>query len=531
MSALGDYVHLYFSNYYENKQSPYGYSDTMIKDINEDALYANWWNQRVMSLQPSNEKDFKSALEELNKRLKQGISTTAKSESTSLGKTQINDNRNEIEQRVMDEIYRYMAQTLADLNEDSQYLEKLIKKTSGKSTGRFLNQETGKGETQAYSVINGTIHSQWYPYLKEVQKRGNELDITTYRKNLIEEAKKAQQSFKEKYQKILSNCGKISNNINIKEILDCIKEYDSQFPEEIKQEIQKRINNNLPLPTPDEIIQILVDLRDIKTYFQFQGDFGEKVVLSCDDAIQELIDTQQKDVQKVVLETIRKGQSGNEKSPIYIEKASFVNNTIINAWNRKGNGSTEKYWQIAPGQGTKNKKDITITINGFQLPISVKAYSSLPNQSLQKVHLQDVNLLVTLAFMNNQISNLENFGNHWLNLHCATAIFNIGERLDEILSAEMLLEAFSIGNPFKKNQHNATVLTVLDITKGTIKIYNIIDILKDFMQGKQILTIDLIKTIKNLQIKNEYADTIETRLANILNAVHSQKINLSLKIT
>jgi hypothetical protein len=91
--------------------------------------------------------------------------------------------------------------------------------------------------------------------------------------------------------------------------------------------------------------------------------------------------------------------------------------------------------------------------------------------------LQDVDLYPTLIFLNSQIAGLENFGNHWLNMHSAYKIAGSirtyddpgKENLDEILKKEVAYEALCSGNPFKTGVDSANVF--VHINRATGKVY------------------------------------------------------------
>jgi hypothetical protein len=96
----------------------------------------------------------------------------------------------------------------------------------------------------------------------------------------------------------------------------------------------------------------------------------------------------------------------------------------------------------------------------------------MPNYS---PHLQDVGLLSTLVYLNNY---LEDFGNHWLNLHAIHVDMNFARPdADEIVQKEIAFEALVSGNPLKTNMQNANAFIYINRATGTVFVKSVSDLL------------------------------------------------------
>lgn len=537
MSALGDYVHLNSKNYIGNGKAPEGYTDISFKDdVINNYTYKNWRKERLNAISnPNNEKELQKVLRILNRRLEQ-----RRAQITANQGEKLKSGRDIIQDNIMKSLYDYMAilierliKTHAKGTKKKENLYKILQMTGGQGF-------RGKDGTNYKNLLKGTVHAQWYYGVDLEQLKSGE---KSYLQMLLNKAEKKQIEFTENINNILKN-----NDNLYEEILGAIEAYDGAYPKEIRNEIQRRLKEqkDKDMLTSQSIIQILADLDDVKTIDQFQGDFGEKLLLTCDDSIEEIVKKSAEEEFEQKMQTLfHNQQKGNVKTNAFIETNLFFNgfspskkdkkDKPKNFWNIGKIGDKDVY-NITTSAGTKDKVDIEVSINGLRLPLSVKTYTSDINTELRSVGLQDVDLLVTLVFLNSQIQNLENFGNHWLNMHTLQAnqeikktkkMNEINERMNKIFAAEVALEAFSIGNPFKQNITAAQGLVVLDISKGTIKYVSLRQAFQAFDRGQSsntYFTPNLVETIRARKIPNTEANTVETRLNNILVSLHQKKI-------
>ena len=140
------------------------------------------------------------------------------------------------------------------------------------------------------------------------------------------------------------------------------------------------------------------------------------------------------------------------------------------------------------------------------------------------VHLQDVGLLYQLAVT------AGDFGNHWLNLHCQQVMTHHFENLlNDELEEQIKYEALVSGNLLKQGTLKANTFVAMDATKGKVIALSAKDILKGRM-GNTGVIFNLNPKIENIVFDNKWADTWESRIANVIAQVHQTKIKVSLRV-
>ena len=181
-----------------------------------------------------------------------------------------------------------------------------------------------------------------------------------------------------------------------------------------------------------------------------------------------------------------------------------------------------KQFQIDTGinlyraHASQDKVDVQIVVNKRPLNVSVKAYT--PKGNVINAHLQDIALLTSLA------STVDDFANHWLNLHCATANVPSSGKLDSALEEHMKYEALVSGNLLKQGINNADTFVAIDTIGGRVYSASTKDILKNP------LNFYMRPSINSLRIGgNRKATSWEQRISNILQHVHATKISVILK--
>ena len=168
-------------------------------------------------------------------------------------------------------------------------------------------------------------------------------------------------------------------------------------------------------------------------------------------------------------------------------------------------------------RSSQDKVDVQIVVNKQPLNTSVKAYTARGNSI--RAHLQDVSLLTSLA------TTVTDFANHWLNIH--TLHLNNHE-LDSALIEHIKYEALVSGNLLKKGALLADTFIAIDVTSG--RVYSAST--KDILNGNGSSTFYLTPDIYSLHISgNQWQDTWEKRISNILQSVHSKKISVALNVS
>lgn len=313
----------------------------------------------------------------------------------------------------------------------------------------------------------------------------------------------------------------LKNKVNIlKQIKEMVKNLnDNKIPATEKNintlnKLYKKLDINVPLdPSIESTIGRIQKAIDDYSFDQIlsnvAGRFGEELVFSVRDVGLGIVN-------KNLQSTIKEGVVGNEKTKITINKDSFV--TDVSEIFKSADMNNNQYII----KETQDKVDVQIIANRENVFASVKDYfdTSKKDVTLQK----ELSLLYSLTFLNNY---LDDFGNHWINLHALN--FNNKDRknADMILKQELAYEALVKGNPFKNGSVPANVFIVIDRASGKVFVDNTKDILLN--KFNQIhLENDKIDSL-NLQRQNKKASSFEERIIRILSYLHQVKIHAGYK--
>ncbi len=258
------------------------------------------------------------------------------------------------------------------------------------------------------------------------------------------------------------------------------------------------------------------------------GRFGEMMVAICDDFCADLAEnTTDEAIRRAAFQSINQNVVGD------ISTGGNINKKLVSTgYGLLGTSSDNENQYVITT--TKNKVDVQIKIKDEQIFANVKTRASLDKTNRDV--LQDVDLYPTLIFLNSQIAGLENFGNHWLNMHSAYKIAGSirtyddpgKENLDEILKKEVAYEALCSGNPFKTGVDSANVF--VHINRATGKVY--VKSAKQLLQavGRADSRIGGLQKISTVRYQNIKQNEIWQRLNDILRQVHETKITVALNV-
>lgn len=393
-------------------------------------------------------------------------------------------------------------------------IEELKKRISNESTQKEA-METAKGLANYNQSINDITKQLEEKLLSEVPSKFSfdNYGIRIVKSNLkkdknlvnIEEAKKARRRLYDNIDTINRNTkeGKPVRQSTIDTLLKNTSDFFNYLG---------IINNNLEflkyrdlqnantLAALKNIVQ-LTSLSDMNKA-ALHGAYGETLVHMADDVIRY---KSGKELENTIKEALKTGETRtefqiDEKMIAPIVQKTFQEDTGINLY------------QI---RATQDKVDASISINDQNIEASIKAYT--PKGNIVTAHLQDVSLITNLLATENQ------FANHWINLH-AHSISNTN--MDNELQRHIEYEALAAGNLLKKGSSVADTFVVIDAVNG--KVYS--------QSVKEILTKGnnnfILKPILNsIRINNNYAQTLEQRISNILLSLHQQKISVSYKVS
>lgn len=256
--------------------------------------------------------------------------------------------------------------------------------------------------------------------------------------------------------------------------------------------------------------------------YDTSGRFGQMMIATCDDLCYDLAQSTTDDVvTKAAIDIINQGVQGDISSA-----ANFNKKLVSTGYKIFGTNSDNKN-QYSIGT-TKNKVDVKIRINDEEVLVNAKTRSNL--DSSDRVILQDVDLYTSLIFLNSQISGLEDFGNHWLNIHAAnqTVGFQEHSQLDEILKKEVAYEALCSGNPFKTNVDSANVFAYVNRSTGKVYVKSARELLENINGLDN--RIGGLQKISTIHLQNIWQQEIWQRLNNILTEIHNAKLSIALNI-
>lgn len=174
-------------------------------------------------------------------------------------------------------------------------------------------------------------------------------------------------------------------------------------------------------------------------------------------------------------------------------------------------------------KSSQNKVDVSITVNKTPLNISVKNYSSSSNNKIT-VGLQDANFFTSL------VTTVDDFANHWLNLHVANRKpFSINRDVEEALGDHIKYEALVSGNLLKQNVSLTDTFLAMDSNKGLVYAVSTKDILKGTAKGSSIYFSNK-SDFENWRIKNDKESTWARRIAKILVQLRQSLIHVMMNV-
>lgn len=471
MSALGDYIHLSTKNYLK-----YGVSE---RDENPAFKYKNindYMKKRTQNLRTVSEE----TLETLRYRIA-GDSETIRNRSK--------DNQ-EI-QRQWQKNIDWVYQTLASFT--SNELMDNLRYSSFKDDKDILSFQPSLNN----NYKNQTMASKSY-MISEFQQKIKSINDTINKINEKHFVHKEQiESINNKYQ----------------DLEDLIKRYQLrvQLPElPIISNLNKH-NNYQAVSLYAEFQKVLNLMHFVNFKTNLYGDFGEYLLYTASD---QIYGTAKESADKMIEQAV----VGEERSGGFIPIETFARDlSVPKIFSKDVDG--DKYVINT----TQNKVDVQITVNGEDVYASAKAYRDLTGDGAK---LQSpMSLLPTIAYLNS----INNFGNHWLNMHAAKAslskIQNQVDNADLVLKQELAYEALVIGNPWKQGVKEADTFVAIERGTGRVAAFNSKDIL---LNNFDFFTFS--PTIERIRIRNNKSTTATDRITNMLVDLHSKQITVHFKV-
>lgn len=456
MSALGEYIHLYYSNY---KQ--YG-----VARVGQQPSFGNYVlatiNRRIEN---EVENIDQRAINELQKRLKLNSQSQLQQSKSSWAKRQ---------QQLIDQIYT------------------LLYERSQKISGVERLYNIGQGN---YYITN---------------KNGNTSHILT-------DSHWAASKSVEELRRLSKQANAIFTEINT--LIDKInKDQSSQSLDDLKklEQLYKQYTH-LSYDSNDHTLGAIEKAIGEKRYdgaaSNIAGQFGEMFVAVCDDKIF-------KEANKTVAQIVEQSVKGDEKAEILIDKNLISDNRGDFIYKTSAKDGTMYSLGV-----TQNKVDVEIQINNQDIFASVKSYSGIDSKSARP-DLQQVNLLTTLTFLNNY-EELQNIGNHWINMHASHPgkAKSINKTLDDIIKKEIAFQALSSGNPFKQGVRKANAFVFINRSTGQVFVKSVKDILSNNLS-----TIGGLDAVSNVYLDNHKSNKIQDRITNVLEQIHQCNISVAMNI-
>lgn len=458
MSALGNYIHLYYKNY----------KDYGISRKNKNASMPNYSIEVINNRIKMNTKKISdSSIQQLERRLR--VNTSA----------QIEKDAKEFEKRqfLIDVIYRLLYERSSAVKSISRV--KSVSEGGAWFTGTDENGQKYKGQLP--------LSQQWASSLTHEE--------------LMAFSNKANQNYKiaQKIIKQINKKGQATSE-EWNNLISAVKEYTHITP-------------NFPQYSESAlgaIQEALKQRRYADVIHSIAGQFGEMLVATCGDTIDNLAKTSVQDI----IRQIESSVVGAHRTEILFDKSSVsMGNKLFNTSTKDGTQYTLK--------SSQDKVDVKININEEPMLISVKT-SGVQNPT--SLHLQsDSTLLAPLVFLNNY-PGLENFSNHWLNLHVAHQGMKqnkIDSNLETILKKEIAYQALSTGNPLKKTD-SANVFVYINRATGDVHAISTEKLMENFESFSG------LKGISKIRFENKKQPQIYQRIQNIISQVHQKKISVSL---
>lgn len=240
-----------------------------------------------------------------------------------------------------------------------------------------------------------------------------------------------------------------------------------------------------------------------------KGIVGETTAEICSDVGYNL-------ASKTVYQEIKKAIKGSDVSSFQVIE-SQVSSAVAKEYSKITKDNIYKV------KSSQNKVDVSITVNKAPLNISVKNYSSSSNGKIT-VSLQDANFFTSL------ITTVDDFANHWLNLHVANRKpFSINRDVEEALSDHIKYEALVSGNLLKQNISLTDTFLAMDSNKGLVYAVSTKDILRGTAKGSSIYFSNK-SDFENWRIKNDKESTWARRIAKILVQLRQSLIHVMMNV-
>lgn len=433
MSALGEYVHLYYKNYKKygvTKKDPDGKG---VPNYSMDVI-----NRRIKD---NTSKVKKGTLTILEKRLKAN-SSSKKNKATKDWKIQ--------QQKLIDEIYSLLYERVSNVKGVTRLREVAAGGawSTEKETGKRIQLSTSQNWASSLSHQElMTRHYQAQSIDKKIQ-------------SLINQINKEKQPQSEQ---------------NLQALIRLYEQYTHLSEDSLEN------------PTIERIQEAIKEKRYQNMANAIGGKFGEMLVAICDDTARNLAEGQ---VAKFLENTLK----GQQKTYIAFDKDLLITREkegrtqFLNTSSKDGTKYTLG--------STQNKVDVQISIQDEEILASVKTSVTREGFSARP-DLQDINLFSTLVFLNNYESYVDFGNHwlnmHALNPDEEKRYRPGKKKLDEIVKKEVAFEAFSSGNPLKQGVKSANVFVFINRETGNVYVKNIQDILKNNMN--QIGGLDNISNI------------------------------------
>lgn len=240
-----------------------------------------------------------------------------------------------------------------------------------------------------------------------------------------------------------------------------------------------------------------------------KGIVGETTVAMCDDVGYNL-------ASETAYKEIKKDIKGSDVSFFQVIE-SQVSSAVAKEYSKITKDNIYKV------KSSQNKVDVSITVNKAPLNISVKNYSSSSNGKIT-VSLQDANFFTSL------VTTVDDFANHWLNLHVANRKpFSINRDVEEALGDHIKYEALVSGNLLKQNVSLTDTFLAMDSNKGLVYAVSTKDILRGTAKGSSIYFSNK-SDFENWRIKNDKESTWARRIAKILVQLRQSLIHVMMNV-
>ena len=511
MSALGDYVHLSLRNYIK-----YGIDKSSSGNEEKAQFIFNEYRKR--------------RLEEINDISQETINELR---MRTRNDSEMQQNRDELHsqenfQRVVD---------MATIEISKTATKDLMNSFQREPDNHFTASRIAQRQIQKNTVKNAQGQNIGSPRLskllgekKAILEKINKINAGKYTTS---------EGLQAALQSILDSYTKIDNG------LQSIRQLGLQ-PEAAKFFSEENVGNNVSVQTNGGVTTAYLSTQEAQSvlgkiqnalngltyttvFNMLKGDFGEQLIYCARDASYYTgVRNANNEIEKVC--------GGHESQILFSPSDLVVDLAEYDKYYKTMETTVEgKSKQIYQLKTTKDKVDVSIIINQENMFASVKNYRDLNNMANTGMRLQkDINILYALIGLNN-LKYLENFGNHYLNLHAhernVATNNNLTDELEEsekILKYEVAYEALASGNPLKATKERANTFVVIERKTGQVYAFSTKKMLEE--NGADLNNFNFSpESIFSREYLNEYQDSVEARLANVLMQVHKAKVSVYYK--